>query len=180
MSKAPVNGIELYYESSGKGPAVVFAHGSGGNHLSWWQQVPVFSLSYRCITFDHRGFGQSLNPPGAPGREAFVEDLRALLDHLEIEKAFLVAQSMGGLTCLGFALAFPQRTTGLVLADTTGGIGEQGVVKELRRRQIPDDLMLRALSPGFQEREPAKAFLYREINLDLFVKTPRQPGARWG
>lgn len=165
MPKAPVNGIELYYESHGDGPAVVFAHGAGGNHLSWWQQVPVFSRSYRCITFDHRGFGQSLNPPTAPGRDSFVDDLQALLDHLDIEDAFLVAQSMGGLSCLGFALAYPQRTRGLVLAGTTGGIGEPSVVEKLRQRNTPPDVMQRAVAPGFADREPAKAFLYRQINI---------------
>ena len=50
MPKAPANGIEIYYESAGDGPAVAFAHGAGGNHLSWWQQVPFFSQTYRCIT----------------------------------------------------------------------------------------------------------------------------------
>ena len=62
MALASVNGIELYYESTGEGPAVVFLHGAGGNHLSWWQQVPLFSERYRCITIDHRGFGQSTDP----------------------------------------------------------------------------------------------------------------------
>ena len=165
MPKAPVNGIELYYESTGEGPAVVFAHGAAGNRLSWWQQVPTFSRQYRCITFDQRGFGQSLVPSGGLGREAFVEDLMGLLDHLKVDDIFLVAQSMGGLTCLGFALAYPGRTKGLVLADTTGGIGEASVVERLRQRQLPGDLVLRALSPGFPMREPEKTFLYREISL---------------
>ena len=151
---------------------MVFAHGAGGNHLSWWQQVPAFSDRYHCVTFDHRGFGQSLVPTDAPGRDAFVEDLRGLLDHLSIDKAFLVAQSMGGLTCLGFALAYPQRTLGLVLADTTGGIGEPEVVDVIRRRDYPDDLMLRALGPGFPDSEPAKAFLYTQIN---GMNPPREP-----
>ena len=53
MPKAPINGIELYYESHGSGPAIVFAHGRGGNHMSWWQQVARFSGEFRCITFDH-------------------------------------------------------------------------------------------------------------------------------
>ena len=121
MPTAPVQGINLYYQTTGEGPAVVLAHGRGGNHMSWWQQVPVFSERYSCITFDHRGWGRSLQPPEAMGREAFVEDLRGLLDHLGIEEAFLIAQSMGGLTCLGFALADPRRTRALVLAGTTGG-----------------------------------------------------------
>ena len=49
MPKAQVNGIAVYYEVHGDGPAVVFAHGAGGNHLSWWQQVPVFARQYRCV-----------------------------------------------------------------------------------------------------------------------------------
>ena len=42
MPFAPINGIDLYYEIHGAGPAVLFAHGQGGNHLSWWQQIPFF------------------------------------------------------------------------------------------------------------------------------------------
>ena len=77
MALAKINGIELYYEVHGEGPALVLAHGAGGNHLSWWQQVPVLAQSYRCVTFDHRGFGLSREQPGGPGARAFVEDLRA-------------------------------------------------------------------------------------------------------
>jgi 3-oxoadipate enol-lactonase len=95
MPKIQVNGIDLYYEVHGDGPAIVFAHGAGGNHLSWWQQVPVFTRQYCCITFDHRGFGQSSDNPNGPGSQAFVEDLKQLLDHLKIERASPVAQSMG-------------------------------------------------------------------------------------
>ena len=94
MPIAIINGIEFYYESHGGGPAIAFAHGAGGNHLSWWQQIPAFSSGYRCITFDHRGWGASVEPPGGPGRKAFVEDLKQLLDHLNIERTFLIAQSM--------------------------------------------------------------------------------------
>ena len=84
MPKAPINGIELYYESHGSGPAIVFAHGRGGNHMSWWQQVARFSSDYRCITFDHRGWGQSIAEYGSPLRENFGADLIALLDYLGV------------------------------------------------------------------------------------------------
>ena len=165
MPKAPINGMELYYETAGEGPAVVFAHGRGGNHLSWWQQVPVFSKSYRCITFDQRGFGQSFNPPDMPGREAFVEDLRALLDYLGISETFLVAQSLGGLTCLGFALANPHRTKGLVLADTTGGIGEQSVVEKLRNGVPPTTCCSGLYPPAFVSgSRPRSSCIKRSIS----------------
>ena len=165
MPKAPINGIDLYYESHGEGPSIVFAHGRGGNHLSWWQQVAVFAKNYRCITFDHRGFGQSADVANGPGRRAFVEDLRCLLDHLGIEETFLVAQSMGGLAGLGFALAYPHRTKGLVLADTTGGIGEESVAGAVREHQAPTDTLERVVSRGFRENHPVRTFLYLQISM---------------
>src|SRR2546427_11246970 len=62
------DGFRLYYEDTGgPGPTLLFLHGAGGNHLSWWQQVPVFAEEYRCVTMDQRGFGQSPDVAGGPG-----------------------------------------------------------------------------------------------------------------
>ena len=113
--------FELYYEVYGEGPPVVFAHGAGGTHMSWWRQLPRFSQEFRCITYSQRGFGLSPDQSGGPGRAAFVDDLRSLLDRLGIEKASLVGQSMGGRSVLGFAAAYPERVDALVLSGTTGG-----------------------------------------------------------
>ncbi|MCH6555840.1 MAG: alpha/beta hydrolase [Chloroflexi bacterium] len=173
MVTAEINGVNLYYQEQGKGPAVVFAHGAGGNHLSWWQQVPVLSRDYRCITFDHRGWGLSLDGQDV-GPAAFVEDLHALLDHLGIEQATLVAQSMGGLTCLGFTIAYPQRVRALVMGNTFAGMRREvwlAADEELRTnaRAIWDrrrrDGVKRALAPGFARREKQRAFLYKQIRL---------------
>ena len=169
MPFAAVNGIRLYYESHGSGPAVVFAHGAGGNHLSWWQQVPVFSRRYRCITFDHRAFGRSRDGADADrrGRTAFHEDLRALLDELEIERAAIVAQSMGGRTAVGFALRNPGRCSGMVLAGTTGGAVDDDVrALQEEHRATPlgqQSLMRRAVSPTLAQQAPELDFLYRSI-----------------
>ena len=167
MPFAEVNGIRMYYESHGQGEAVVFAHGAGGNHLSWWQQVPHFRQKYRVITFDHRGFGLSNDVEGGPGANAFVEDLRALLDHLQVEKAHLVAQSMGGGTCMGFTIAYPERVKSLVMADTTGTMTDPKL-DDLRRRfresqPQPFTLQGRAYSPRLRETRPHLAFLYDSI-----------------
>lgn len=126
MPYAPLGDIQLYYElhgpKPGEAPALVFAHGIGGNHLSWWQQAPHFRKQFTCVTFDHRGFGLSREAPGGPGSAAFADDLRALLDHLGIERASLVAQSMGGWTCLRFAVRYSERVDRLVMCDTHGGL----------------------------------------------------------
>jgi pimeloyl-ACP methyl ester carboxylesterase len=177
MPKAQINGIELYYEVHGQGPAVVFAHGAGGNHLSWWQQVPVLARQYRCISFDHRGFGQSLDVPHGPGSQAFVQDLKGLLDHLEIERAALVAQSMGGRTCLGFTLAYPERVPALVMADTTGGFSDA----RMAQLRAEGETALAGANPPprtyarhFPQEQPASAFLYEQIRA---LNPPRQEAA---
>ncbi|MCL6646565.1 MAG: alpha/beta hydrolase [Dehalococcoidia bacterium] len=175
MPFVPINGIELYYEVHGTGPAVVFAHGAGGNHLSWWQQIPVFAERFTCITYDARAFGRSRDVEGG-GRQWFWQDLKGLLDHLGIERVAIVAQSMGGRTAVPFALRVPGRTWALVLAGTNGG----AVTEEVRRLQdeykasLPPDSTLndRALERDFAQLDPAKEFLYRSINR-LNPKRPR-------
>lgn len=169
MAFAKIGGIELYYEVHGEGPALVFAHGAGGSHLSWWQQVPMLAKSFRCVTFDHRGFGLSRERQGGESARRFVEDLRGLLDHLDIQSAALVGQSMGGWTVLGFAAAYPQRTRALVLCDTPAGIDDEAVSAEFRRlrESTPrglDDILQRAFGAELARNDPGRAFLYREIS----------------
>ena len=169
MALARINGIELYYEIHGEGPAVVLAHGAGGNHLSWWQQIPALSQRFRCVTFDHRGFGSSRDLPDGPGADVFIEDLRQLLDHLRIERTALVAQSMGGWTTLGFTSKYPERVSALALCDTTAGIDDAEVAREMKSLQaaMPRPLAVvlqRAYSSQFPQREPARCFLYQEIS----------------
>jgi 3-oxoadipate enol-lactonase len=166
MPKTQVNGIDLYYEVHGDGPAIVFAHGAGGNHLSWWQQVPVFTRQYCCITFDHRGFGQSSDSPNGPGSQAFVEDLKQLLDHLKIERTSLVAQSMGGRTCLGFTLEYPGRVQALVMADTTGGFADPRMAQLRAEGEVAmtgPNPPPRTYAQHFPQEQPAPAFLYEQI-----------------
>lgn len=167
MSWAPVNGIRLYYRARGKGPALVFAHGAGGNHLSWWQQVPHFARRCRCVVFDQRAFGRSRDESGGQGRRAFAEDLRQLLDFLQIERTAIVAQSMGGRTAVGFALRHPGRVRALVLAGTTGGAVNEEVraSQEAHRRSSAGrrSLAQRAVSPRLRRERPELAYLYRLI-----------------
>ncbi len=167
MPFASVNGTEIYYEVHGDGPAVVFAHGSGGNHLAWWQQVPFFSEHYTCIIFDHRSFGLTGDEAEPKGRSAFADDLKGLLDHLDIDRTAVVAHSMGGRTGLGFTLRNPGRVWGLVFSGSNGGAvnDEARQVREEHQSREPDRPpgTLRALSLGFTAANPEMAFLYRQF-----------------
>jgi len=115
-------GCRIYYEVTGLGPAIIFAHGLGSNHLTWWQQIPHFSDRYTCVTFAHRGY-----PPGSeigiPDPKEFAGDLAALIEHLNLLDVRLVAQSMGGWTSLEYVLTHPNhKVRALVLASTCGTV----------------------------------------------------------
>ena len=107
---------------TGSGPAIVFMHGLGGNHLSWWQQVAHFARSNTCVTLAARGFAPSSPLTGGPIPADFAGDLEALIDHLKLSKPALIGQSMGGWGAVEYALANPGKVRALVLAATTGTI----------------------------------------------------------
>lgn len=158
--------IPMQYEIYGSGAPLIFAHGAGGNHLSWWQQVHFFRDRYTCVVFDHRGFGRSLDPRPVEQRPRFDEDLAALIDHLGFETVRLVAQSMGGWTCLGYTITHPERVRALVMADTMGGLTspELSAAREAARARLgAQTLETGAYSSGFAARNPAGAFLYDAI-----------------
>jgi 3-oxoadipate enol-lactonase len=132
--KAPVRSVgrlkrpfgDLYYEVSGSGPALLFAHGLGGNHLSWWQQVAHFAPHYACVSFAHRGFAPSSPIEGGPDPADYASDLAALIDHLKFPDVRLVGQSMGGWTVLEYAIAHPTKVKALVLSSTSGTLDRRG------------------------------------------------------
>jgi 3-oxoadipate enol-lactonase len=178
MPIASLSGCDLYYEAHGPddAPVVVFAHGAGGNHLSWWQQVPHFMDRYRCITFDHRAYGQSVDRDGSGGA-GYPSDLAGLLDHLRVATATLVAQSMGGWTCLNFAVASPGRVERLVMADTHGGLRSAEVGAAMKAAHLaapptPPPGVHIAAGPAMAREQPALAFLYGQIDA---LNPPRDP-----
>jgi 3-oxoadipate enol-lactonase len=167
-------GAEIHYEVYGKGPAVVFAHGLGGNHLSWWQQIARFAPTRTCVVFAHRGFPPSSPVPGKSAPDAYADDLGALIEELNLQDAALVAQSMGGWTCLDYALREPKRVRALVMASTSGAVDfsrlKNPEVDEWSRRSPAAlaDLQARGIHPAGGERmareQPALAQLYGQIS----------------
>jgi 3-oxoadipate enol-lactonase len=165
MPEATSDGATIHYQIWGQGPVVVFAHGAGGNRLSWWQQIPVFARSQRVLAFDHRGFGRSRCDEFHP-RE-FAADLEAVLAAEGIERCALVCQSMGGWTGLPFSLRHPERVSALVLACTPGGYSNADVLASTaalgERLQAAGLSHTPALGASFVRRRPDLRFLYDEI-----------------
>jgi 3-oxoadipate enol-lactonase len=116
---AEVNGAQLHYEIAGSGHPLVLLHGFTLDTRMWDDQFEAFARNYQVIRYDMRGFGKS----ALPTEESYsaIEDLKALLKHLRIDSAYLMAQSRGGAVAIDFALTYPEVIRALVLVDSVVG-----------------------------------------------------------
>jgi pimeloyl-ACP methyl ester carboxylesterase len=121
---AEVNDTRLYYEIVGKGHPLVLIHGFTCNTKVWDDQFEVFAKHFKVMRYDMRGFGKSALP--TIGKEySHTEDLKALLNQLGIDYAYIIGSSMGGRIALDFTLEYPEVTKALILVDSSVG-GYQG------------------------------------------------------
>lgn len=128
MSKIQVNTIELDYEDYGVGKVLLFLHGLGSTKKDWDAQVPFFSENYRVITLDLRGHGASTIPKKEYGVALMTEDVKALLDQLEIKKATLIGFSMGGAVAFEMANSYPTYVENLVIVNSGPDFNNMGSI----------------------------------------------------
>ncbi|CAJ1363086.1 unnamed protein product [Effrenium voratum] len=138
--------------------------------VSWWQQIAFFRSSWRCISYDIRGYGRTPNPTG-DSMGHLISDLEALVQHLGLSTCCLVAQSMGGRAALGFATRHPQKVRALVMADNWGNFDWPEQVARAKEFSIP------AGHPGgvgrrFAQEQPSLHFLWQSLK---GLNPPRPP-----
>lgn len=114
-------GISLYYQVQGQGTPLLLLSGLGGGVWSWFGQIPFFQAHYQTIAFDNRGAGRSDIPPPPYAIHEFARDALGLLDHLQVEQAFVLGLSMGGMIAQELILTAPHRVRALVLGCTHCG-----------------------------------------------------------
>jgi aminoacrylate hydrolase len=118
MPTLSVAGGEIYYEEAGAGDPLIFVSGLNGVGRYWAQQVPVFSRSYRVITYDQRGTGASDKLQRRFSVDGMAAELAGLMDGLGIERANIVGLSTGGAIGQTLAIERPERVTRLVMCST--------------------------------------------------------------
>ena len=121
-ARAP-DGVKLYYEQCGVGTPVVFVHEYAGDYRSWEPQVRYLCRQYRCVTFSARGYPPSDVPTDGArySQDIARDDVRAIMDHLHLERAHIVGHSMGAYTTLHMGLRYPGRCLSLIAAGCGWG-----------------------------------------------------------
>jgi pimeloyl-ACP methyl ester carboxylesterase len=170
MAFALSRGVKLYYEETGSGAPIVFAHEFGGDLRSWEPQLRFFSHRYRCIAFNARGWPPSDVPQSIEdySQAHATDDIINLLKHLGIEKAHIVGLSMGGNAALQVALHHAD----VALSVTIAGVGYGGEAD--KRAQFEKDTL--AFAERFEKLGTKKGIEPYAINpyrVQFLNKDPR-------
>ena len=147
MATLDSDGVHIYYETHGSGPAVLLTHGFSATTAAWKPQLEALSECYQLITWDLRGHGQSDSPaePAAYSEALSVADMLAVLDARGVERAVLGGHSLGGYLSLAFYCAHPERVKGLMLLGTGPGF-RKDVAREAWNQRA------RSFADAFEER----------------------------
>lgn len=112
------DGVRLFYQEAGTGVPLIFVHEFAGDHRAWEPQMRHFARRYRAITYAARGYLPSEVPEQVSmySQARAADDIRAILDHLGIDKAHVVGLSMGGFATLHFGFRHPGRALSICVA----------------------------------------------------------------
>lgn len=146
------NGVNLHYEVSGDGPALLLIAGMMSDSASWAPLVPILEPHFTVIRPDNRTTGRTV-PLNAPASiDIFAADCAALLGHLDLGPAHVMGHSLGGMIGMRLASTAPERVKTLTLAASAPLRLERNValfksLLAIRQSNAAPDVWLSALFP---------------------------------
>ena len=151
---AEIDGYTVPYYTGGSGPTVLLIHGFGDSKISFVQAATGLTDRYQLVLPDVPGFGQTAHAPerdyGIAGQSRVMKQL---LDELQIERAYIVGNSMGGHIAASFAIRYPERVIGLVLLNPAGLLVDDPIPYKPAEHPLRDDADFDAyLNKAFVER----------------------------
>ena len=160
-------GIDLYYESQGRGEALVCIPGTGFSGNVWMEtQVEALSPSLQVIVHDPRGCGRSTHFKGVYTIDQMANDVAALLEHLNVRSAHIIGHSMGGDVIAAAARLIPRdRISGLVMVETYKKLGSGRTPEQV-------EAFVATLRPHFADS-------VRSLVRSLFVPTSDTTLVEW-
>lgn len=160
----PVEGGQLYYETTGEGQGLILIHAGIAHSQMWDEQVKLFLKHYQVIRYDLRGHGKTQTEAV---KFSNAKDLNALLEHLNLSKVHLCGISMGGKVALEFALSYPDKVSSLIMSAT-------GLMNS--PQQSNQEVQLFKEMEGLEEAADWRSVA--AIDVRLFVDGPNSPEGR--
>jgi aminoacrylate hydrolase len=136
VARVNIGSITLNVEERGTGPALILIPGLAGLLNAWEYQIAQLSPRYRCITFDHRGAGDSDKPAYGYSTEVIARDVIDLMDTLGIERAHIAGTSTGGCVLQNIAIDHPGRVRSCIFSNTWVKADEYITRVQMTRKRI--------------------------------------------
>ena len=132
------DGVDIYYEATGKGMPFLFLSETACDGAVWnLYQTPEFARDFCVITLDYRGTGLSSKPSVKYSTDLFAADAAAVLDHLGLEGAIVCGHSMGGRVAQLLALDHPRKVSRLILASSGAAHpGDRGIPLRIAKEMV--------------------------------------------
>jgi 3-oxoadipate enol-lactonase len=176
---AEVNGIRICYDILGEGDPIILIHGFSDRKEHWRAQIGDLLKSFQVIRMDNRGAGKSDRPDGVYSMGVYADDIKALLDHLKVEKTHIIGHSLGGMIVQNFALKYPKKINKIVLINTIASITPPGVPPN----QGIEIYIKNAIAGIYaRKKNPLKAFLAgakRSYSRKFWEQMNENPGKRF-
>jgi pimeloyl-ACP methyl ester carboxylesterase len=189
MPSVKLNDIDIHYETTGNGEPLLLIAGFASDNASWAPVIEPLSQHFTLIMPDNRGCGRT-KTNGAPITiDAMVDDIRALLDHLSIERAHVLGHSMGGAIAMALAAKHPEKIGKLTIASSSPEVPSRSnsiieTLVSMREAGASDDHWLLSFfhwlfAPAFFENERAveaalvmaKAYPYAQSVSDMRLQS---------
>ena len=115
------NGVKIWFETAGDGPAMILIHANPFDHDLWLYQTAHFSTWFKVITVDIRGYGRSDKVTDPFTLKDMCNDVLGVLSDLQVDRAILGGCSVGSGTALLLALDYPELFKALILVGGNSG-----------------------------------------------------------
>ncbi|PMC34286.1 alpha/beta hydrolase [Bacillus sp. UMB0899] len=164
----------IHYEEHGFGEPLILIHGVGLDLTMWERQVKGLSGKFRVICYDMIGHGGSEHPPGPYSLSQFVDQLLALMNHLQIKQCHLVGFSMGGMVAQSLALHQQEKLKSLtIMSAVANRTNEQTKAILSRVEEVKQNGPLATIDPAIK-RWFSPEFLETEKDIIAKIKTRLQ------
>ncbi len=169
MMRILANDVHYHVEVLGKGEPLLFLHGFTGDTSTWEEITQQLTEHYQCILIDIIGHGKTESPERYERYmiEQVADDIKNILDQLNISKVSIIGYSMGGRLGLTFALLYPELIHRLILESSTPGLANEEKRKERREAdsKLADSI----------EKNGVEAFINYWENISLFSTQKKLP-----
>ena len=164
-----VDDIKICYEIHGREDQypIFLVHGFGAKKEHWIAQIGALSEKYKVIAFDNRDAGKTSRSIRPYTMETLADDIKGLMDELNIDKTHIIGWSMGGAIVQNFVLKYPERVNKVILINTFLDLpADEGGIEALKKSRF-DEIEMIKKDPEKAYWQNARIFFYREFRKEM-------------